>query len=386
VVNKKKRILYINYQYRSYDKLKYETLADNYDLKVIWLFPFRETDILPEFIRCKIQFRVLGFKNGRLEFWHFFYNIKLFFLILVLGKDVQLIMSSTSDGWQSKIAFLANLFLRKAIAYRKEVWFENSTLKSYIRSWFTKVIERRANMIFTPGIKQKEFLIRNGIEKSKIQLFPYLIEDFRTNPVLKGEGIIKLLYVGRIIPLKGVDLLIKSFKKIEERFANVELHIIGGASKGPYEPENSEDFFMYCKNMAKNNKKILFHGEMSPNKTIEYIAKSDILILPVRKHLDGKKRLIGEGWGNVIVEAASQGLPIIASDRVPSAYELVENNENGFIIDSDNIQDELINKITFFANNSLKIRDFGRKSRIRYEKYNQPIKIVNSINYLFKEN
>jgi glycosyltransferase involved in cell wall biosynthesis len=109
---------------------------------------------------------------------------------------------------------------------------------------------------------------------------------------------------------------------------------------------------------------------------------ADVFVHPHKKFLDGN-RVVYEGWGNVVVEAAAMGLPLIVSDRVPSAFELIENQKSGFIVDSDNLEFNLYNAMKFFLENREKVGEFGKKSREMYEKFNNPEKLVNSIRAAF---
>ena len=138
----KKRILYINKQYRDYDFLKYVVLAENFDLFVIWICPFRHTDPLPDTLCSRLNYEILGFHGNALQPWHIQYNIKLFRLILKHGRQADLIISSTSDSWKSKLTYFSNLFLKKPIAFRKETWFKSyhsSRLKNLIKKMYDKL-------------------------------------------------------------------------------------------------------------------------------------------------------------------------------------------------------------------------------------------------------
>jgi len=389
-----KKILYVNKQYRSYDFLKYLTITDECELTVIWICPFDKKDPIPNAIKKKLKFVILGFMGNRLQPWHLSYSFKLFKLIMKNGRNVDLIISTTSDAWHSKVVFLAGRILKKPTAFRKEVWFRN---KSFLRNLYysmTVFIEKHANAMFYPGIKQKEFLLSYHVSSDKLLPFPYLIEELPRRKIdnylinnLKKElkDNIVFLYLGRIIYRKGLDLLIESFSMLEKSCRNVRLIIIGGPFSSKYKREHSEDYYKYCKNLAaKKSKNITFLGEVAPSLVRNYYHMSDVFVHPHRRYLS-KNRIIGEGWGNVVVEAASAGLPCVLTDRVPSAFELVENYKNGIIVDSEDIINNLYDAMKYFVDNRDKINSFGEHSRYMYEKYNDPLKIINSINSIFKK-
>ena len=45
-----------------------------------------------------------------------------------------------------------------------------------------------------------------------------------------------------------------------------------------------------------------------------------------------------ETWGVVVNEAAASGLPLVLSDRVGAAYDLLQNGENGFLVPADDVE------------------------------------------------
>jgi glycosyltransferase involved in cell wall biosynthesis len=45
-----------------------------------------------------------------------------------------------------------------------------------------------------------------------------------------------------------------------------------------------------------------------------------------------------ETWGVVVNEAAASGLPLVLSDRVGAAYDLLRDGENGFLVPADDVE------------------------------------------------
>jgi glycosyltransferase involved in cell wall biosynthesis len=67
--------------------------------------------------------------------------------------------------------------------------------------------------------------------------------------------------------------------------------------------------------------RICYAGFQPPDALPQFFAQADVFVLPSRY----------DGWGVVVNQALGAGLPIIASDQVGAAFELIRASENGFI-------------------------------------------------------
>lgn len=383
----KKKILYLNKQYRDYDYLKYITLIKEFDLIMIWICPFRDSDPVPPEIIDHIRFQVLGFKGNKIKPWHVATNIRLFKMILKYIKNIDLVMSSTSDAWHSKIAFLAARISNKPIALRKEVWKKCGGFFNNINHLLTTFIEKHSRAVFHLGAKQKEFLVSYNFDPEKLFVFPYLIDDLREEELnqdlinelsLKCEGKFVFLYLGRVIPRKGLDILIKVFLRLEELHHDIFLLVVGGPAKGLYSSADSYNYYEYCRSLAETSENILVAGYSNPSLKQNYFHIAHAFVHPHKKNVDNKE--VWEGWGNVVVEAASMGLPLITTDRVASAYELVNEGKNGFIVSSEeDIEGGLYSALKFILENRGEMGAFGDESRRLYEIYNDPARIIKSV-------
>jgi len=117
-----------------------------------------------------------------------------------------------------------------------------------------------------------------------------LIDSFESKKVI--------LFVGRLVPHKGAQYLLKSIKIYSKdiRKNNTILLIVGN---GPQQ--------LYLKQFVNENKiddLVFFTGLITDNKKFEYFQKSHIFVLPS----------LSEGLPTTILEAMFFGLPVIATD------------------------------------------------------------------------
>ena len=167
------------------------------------------------------------------------------------------------------------------------------------------------------------------------------------NPTFEERMIVKrFLFVGRLIPVKNLPWLI-------ERFSNhldLELSIIGFGEESDY-----------LKSIVKTPN-IHFIGAVNNTELSYYYHKSDVFILPS----------LSETWGLVIEEALNNGLPVMVSDMVGCADDLVIRNEVGVVYKVNDILD-FEDKLEYICNvkNNNVMR--GRICEINFEEREKSI-------------
>ena len=146
----------------------------------------------------------------------------------------------------------------------------------------------------------------------------------------------QIIFVGRLSKEKGIQSLIRLSEILPK---NIHLVIVGS---GPLENE--------IKKTAKDHSNIDFLGYLPKNKVIPLIRGSFALIQPS----------LVEGISSTMLEAMACKIPIIASD-VGGNKELIINNENGFLVNPESI-DEINKKIIILSENKTLVKNFGQKS------------------------
>lgn len=166
-----------------------------------------------------------------------------------------------------------------------------------------------------------------GIEADKVQVISMGVDlkslftpDFNNN-----RGNAELLFVGRLVDVKGVQKLLESMPLALKK--NPEIHLsIAGA--GPLEEELRANAFKL--NIAE---KISFLGMVQQSMLPELYRRAAIAIFPFLITESG----VQEGFGLVVVEAMGCACPIIAGD-VPAVRETVLHEETGLLVESKNAQ------------------------------------------------
>jgi glycosyltransferase involved in cell wall biosynthesis len=206
--------------------------------------------------------------------------------------------------------------------------------------------------------KQAEIeFIRWGINPQKIRWLPYTMNVLSNN--LEEDPIIKnfcrnkfiFIYCGALCKRKGTDILIKAFAKLIKKYIDIGLVLVGPIMNNKYKNIINRD-------LLENS--ILLRGPISANTVANAMHPCDVFILPSRY----------DGWGMVLNEAISTGLPIIASNGCGASYHIILNGINGFTVRANNVN-ELINNMEKYILNRNLAKKHGENS-IQISKYFTP--------------
>ena len=130
---------------------------------------------------------------------------------------------------------------------------------------------------------------------------------------------VRVLTIGRLIPRKGFQFLIRALPQVLEKVShNFEVEIVGD---GPYHAE----LLKLAENLGVMSH-IRFAGSVPYSELPQKYQEADIFILPS----------LAEGMPLVVLEAMGTGLPIVVS-RVQGIDELVVDGVNGALFDTSDV-------------------------------------------------
>lgn len=168
--------------------------------------------------------------------------------------------------------------------------------------------------------KEKVHIIPMGVTKNE------LITDKNKEELKIKYGVnskFVVLFVGRLVDVKGCEYLIRSFRYVVDKFDSVQLIIIGN---GPLENE--------LKKMTDDldlKKHIRFEGFIEHSKIGDYYILSDIIAFPSIVDSSGFE----EGLPVVLLEGLTAGKPMVAT-RTKGGMEVIEDGYNGLLVEPEN--------------------------------------------------
>ncbi len=192
-------------------------------------------------------------------------------------------------------------------------WFGDfkDKVRAFLGYWlYRKYFE----FCWVAGPSQKAFAKHIGFKEDKI-IDNILTCDFvwfkKQSPLTEK----RILFVGRFVENKNLDLLISAFKSLPGEWTQGwNLRLVGNGNP-PKESHNNPAIEVFP---FENQDKLIEHG-----------MASSIFCLP-SKH---------EPYGVVVHEFAALGLPLLLSDQVGARYKFLEQGKNGYLFQFDNVED-----------------------------------------------
>jgi glycosyltransferase involved in cell wall biosynthesis len=196
-------------------------------------------------------------------------------------------------------------------------------IKATIKRIIVTRIVRGCSGIFACGTLGKAYFARYGARDDRMFFFPYepdyaLLQNMQPEQIDAtkarlglADGRRRIVYSGRLVDVKRVDLLVDAFVSIASQRPEWDLVIVGD---GPMRPQ------LEAKVPAEFHSRVKWLGFIDNQETVSAIYRSsDVLVLPSDY----------EPWALVINEAAAAGLAIVSSNVVGAAAELVRDRVNG---------------------------------------------------------
>lgn len=199
--------------------------------------------------------------------------------------------------------------------------------------------ERTRRALPFPRHAAVEVVVENGIDTA---IWPALERPGGRSP----RGQLRLVFMGRLIRLKGVDITLKAVRKARDSGLDVRLDILGdGAARAELEQLAAQ---------LGLQDSVTFHGFLTQNACAAIIGTSDALIL----------NSLRECGGAVVLEAMAMGLPVIASDwGGPADYVTPESGLLVHPVPRDSFADRLAEAMTTLANDPERRHRMGRAAR-----------------------
>jgi len=233
-----------------------------------------------------------------------------------------------TDAFETLLYFLTVKIKGKPFILWREDWDWNvKTTKRKFAKFLAGFFSRSADALLVPGTKHREFFTGLGVSPDKIFIMPNVsnlhvkeddygnCEKIRQELGLEDKKVI--LFVGRLIKLKGLRYLLKAFKKLHKKVGDARLVVVGdGECRGELEK---------LAHSLKIEDLLYFQGNVPNDLLGAYYLLTNIFVLPsiTTHHADACPLVVNE--------AMSFGKPVVTSDAVGNTF-MIEDGINGFVV------------------------------------------------------
>lgn len=259
-----------------------------------------------------------------------------------------------------------------------QVWLTVTGRLRSLLMFMDKVMAFNATKVFSDSPSQSKFLVEQGIvKKSQISelgdgsFAGVDVNRFRPNEASRGrirkelnipEDNVLFLFIGRLHVEKGLLDLFKAFSQAAKENLNMQLLIVG--------PNEGEFDLNFVELVAQFPDRV--HRVGYTTKPEDYIAAADVFCLPSYR----------EGFGSVLIEAASAEVPSIAS-RIYGITDAVQDKVTG-ILHTPKAVDEIKEAMNLLANDKDLRLKMGKLARERAIKIFSEERVTNEFLEFYK--
>jgi len=224
------------------------------------------------------------------------------------------VVVAAGGGIWSSPANIAALAARRRHGWGIVPWWGSftrprQTLPRRVAEPWVKAFMRMSDAWLVYGSRQARDVVELGADPERVVVAPItaLVPEARGRERRPSDGPTRYLFVGRLIERKGLDVLLEAFGRVDDG----ELRIAGD---GPLREMVDA--------AAARDPRIRLIGHAAGDELVRAYRDADVLVVPS----------LYEAWGLVVHEGLAHGLPVIATDQVGAADDLIEPEVNGYAV------------------------------------------------------
>lgn len=195
------------------------------------------------------------------------------------------------------------------------------------------------------GKKMQRTFAEVGFKDNVLYVPNFKNISYIPNKVENNSALTKFVFLSRVIPMKGCDLIIEAVNKLNTKYQNrfiVDFY-------GPIEDNYDDDFKSKVESLPNVNYKGFI--DLRNEKNYDVLASYDSMLFPTYWH--------GEGFPGIIIDAFIAGLPVIASDWSLNA-DIIEDGKTGMMINVKDV-DALAGAMTKLIENRTLINTMSKQ-------------------------
>jgi glycosyltransferase involved in cell wall biosynthesis len=232
-------------------------------------------------------------------------------------KDCDLIYFANAYAFHDIIIyFLKRRYQKPVISGQHATLFSDSIFSNTYLKTIRKTLLRRFDAIHVLNKNDEQILRKWGLHNIHWIPIGIDIEKFKPHNSEKDNAKFRVLFVGRLVSQKGVDILYHSIRIInnnEHLKREIEFWVVGS---GPLQ--------FLIKELAKSYENVKFFGRIEDEVLPEIYRECDLFVMPSRR----------ETFGITALEAQASGLPVIVSN-IPGPSDIVIDGITGSLVQNE---------------------------------------------------
>lgn len=354
--NTQKKLVFVHPAIRPYRRELFEILAKKYACQFIFVEDYQ--DNLDQLKRAGNIGPWKAYPSGAFLFYSKGVTLRL--LKDILFGDYAVWVGSGLFHFSTHLAvFLVKLRGKKFILFSED-WWISKRIKNQVFLPFARLVARMADAVVVASSKSGKFFLEFGVKKDRIFLGWNATMDYGVLPTepavlsglrekYKAQNEFLVLYFGRVVEYKGLDVLISAFSRLKNR-NGIRLLVAG-------EGEYLESCKALANRLGADN--IVFAGQIENTQAKYYYRLADLFVLPAR--FMPRNNVVAEAWGFTVNEALSCGLPVLTTTAV-AAGEILSEGKNGFVVEAGQIE-PLREKIDWCFENREQVKQMGEMAK-----------------------
>lgn len=186
--------------------------------------------------------------------------------------------------------------------------------------WAVEIFFRQASLILTNSVYAQQQVLSLGLNPNLVKVvycgYDGMLITKSTAVRTNKKNNRRILFVGQCAYVKGIEYLLQATPLFSDKGAVID--VVGNTAGEP-------DYFLRLSKIINDldlQKRVIFHGHISDKAGLaQFYQQADIFVLPS----------LMEGFGIVLLEAMSFGLPIIAT-KVGAIPEIIKDGKNGLLV------------------------------------------------------
>ncbi len=201
-------------------------------------------------------------------------------------------------------------------------------------------LARHADSLIVPTARARRFQSQRNIPNDRIHVAPNVVDNDAYWANKKQSEKATLLFIGQLIDRKGIPYLLDALESLERD--DVETVLVGDG------PKRAE----YERRVLEEGLEVTFTGWISEDEKRQRLSNADCFVLPSVEDLAPL----------VVNEAMAAGLPVLTTDGVGNAADMIIEDCNGWVVPAKN-GSALAEELRRVIENKDELRKMGERSR-----------------------